>query len=153
MKKLIISAAVVTLSVLPVQLVKSQAKVSYGQEVKSKTTILSPDSLKAKPKVDVVINMEMIESFRRCYDKIEVVDWASLLSGVTADEAGILYMAYCRMQTLNDAGNDTKALLAEKDKIKSEIDANTSIRTIPAGEKDSFTTASLESKRNFSNSR
>jgi hypothetical protein len=75
--------------------------VTYGQQNAQETrsssvtpkiakgTTVRTDSIKTKNSDDVVINMEMIESFRRCYDSIEVSPYTKMAGGYRADDMSI----------------------------------------------------------------
>jgi hypothetical protein len=76
-----------------------------------------------KEKVYIVINMEMINSFRRCYDKIEVIPWGDLFRSLASDDAGITWMAYKRVAYIPSADTTSNTSLAiEKEKIRAEME-------------------------------
>jgi hypothetical protein len=147
MKAIIIFTFFVSISLLQTQELFGQDKVSLPKQTELKKNNHLSDTTMKDSRIDIVINMEMINSYRRCYDKIEVVDWASLFKGASADELGMIYMAYLRLQTMDDANSDTKTLIAEKEKIKSEIANDASILLKGKDEKNTLTASNIVIKR------
>lgn len=77
-------------------------------------------------KDDVVINMDMIQSFHRCYDKIQPFSMVEYFKG-DGSEISVKYMAYMRVRFDNSAEtseNFQNALNTEIKKINSEIKNN-----------------------------
>jgi len=77
-------------------------------------------------KDDVVINMEMIESYRRYYNKIQPFSIVDYFKG-NGSEISVKYMAYMRVRYNNaseTAENFQKALDTEIEKINSEMKNN-----------------------------
>jgi hypothetical protein len=106
--------------------------IAYGQN--TMTSENAKDSLKkngleiqpdSKTRADIVINMAMIESFRRCYDKIEVISWGDMFRSLAGDDAEITWMAYERMAFIPSADSISNTSLAmEKEKIRTAIENN-----------------------------
>lgn len=113
MRSLILASLLI--SALQTTFVYGQTKSVVPQQVETPKANIVADS--SKTVSDVVVNMEMIESFRRCYDKIEVVDWAEMLKGASAADVEDLNLAIRRMQTLEDC-NKKKTLIAQVEKVK-----------------------------------
>lgn len=88
------------------------------QKIDKKIDLTTADSVRKPSRIDIVINMDMIASFRRCYDRIEVIDWASLLRNVSADEIGMIYIAYCKMKTSENNLVSTEKLISEAELLK-----------------------------------
>ena len=131
----------------------AQGKGFQSRETKNDTTIQVIDSITSKPRVDIVINMEMIESFRRCYDKMEVVDWASLFRGSSSEDLSAVYLAYKRMRTREDIDISTETLVSEVDKIKQEIRVDNSIKLGNNDSRNVLTSAVIDSKCQGSSSK
>jgi hypothetical protein len=72
---------------------------------------------------DIVINMEMINSFRRCYDRIEVIPWGDLMRQTNPSDWGIVYTAYRRLtfRTYNDTSTLMANLRTEICEVHKEI--------------------------------
>lgn len=137
MKTLLILTICVLLSI---KFTYSQDQTQASQNKIQKSVTLA-DS--AKKSADVVVNMEMIESFRRCYDKIEVIDWAYLFKGASADEMGTIFIAYRLMQTNPDVNNNTQSLAIEVQNVKEMITTSTSVKNEQT-EKATLTAADLD---------
>ena len=91
-------------------------------------------------KDDVVINMAMIESFRRCYNKIEPFSLTDFLAG-DANEVSTKYMAYMRAR-LHPESIDV-ALASEMKTVQNALKQknNVNVTDIAYNEK---TTAQME---------
>jgi hypothetical protein len=76
--------------------------------------------------------MEMIESFRRCYDKIEVISWADMFHDLTSEDSGITWMAYKRVAYIPSADSLSYAsFVIEKENIRNELqNGNPQIKSI-----------------------
>jgi len=142
MKNILILTAIFYISTLNIQLANGQTN---PQADSSKITLTSESAINPSNH-DIVINMEMIESFRRCYDKIEVVDWAGMFKDASTDDLGTIYLAYRRMQKNSEENINTKNLTVEVEKVKSEIASNTSIRINKNDPQNRLTAANQNSK-------
>jgi hypothetical protein len=118
---------------------QGQENANKTQQAGNQNTKLSTDTIALKGKhADVVVNMEMIESFRRCYDKIEVIDWSSILSNASSQGYGAVYTAYLRMQKMDNVNNDNTTLFAETEKVKNEVQSDTPIVKVNTRDKDTL---------------
>lgn len=89
-------------------------------------------------KGDVVINMEMIESFRRCYDKIQPFSFSDFFRGDPSD-ISIKYMAFMRVRAKNLTGNLDQATNTEIENIKAEMNNKPKFNTMLAYSEDKVT--------------
>jgi hypothetical protein len=94
-------------------------------------------------KDDVVINMEMIESFRRCYDKIQPFSFSDFFRG-DPSEISIKYMAFMRIRAKNVTENLDQAINAEIEIIKSELNNKPKFNTMVAYSEDKVTEQSKQ---------
>jgi hypothetical protein len=109
--------------------------MAYGQNRTTSGT--TKDSLKkngqekqaTSDNANIVINMAMIESFRRCYDKIEVVAWADMFRSFASDDTGTSWMAFQRMAFIPSIDSiSTTNLALEKEKVRNEIENSQSLK-------------------------
>ena len=87
------------------------------------------NKVKSEPrKDDVVINMAMIESFRRCYNKIQPFSFADYFRG-DASDISLKYTAYMRLRYKNVKDSLNAALTSEMESLKTEMANNTKLTT------------------------
>lgn len=152
MKITVILISIVCITLVQTQKLQGQENVTKPQQAENQVTPQQADNhvklqqadSTAKKETDVMVNMEMIESFRRCYDKIEVIDWASILNDASSDELKATFIAFCRMQKTEDVNINTKTLVAETEKVKIEVASNTPVMLKSTEEKEVIAATDLE---------
>ncbi len=93
---------------------------------KNFNSINETESTPVVKKEDVVVNMAMIESFRKFYDKIQPFSLTDFFRGEPA-EISVKYMAYMKVRLNNSSetsANFEKALNIEIEKINSDMIEN-----------------------------
>ncbi len=143
MKTLIVSATLTISGLLFLQLCNCQdtnektvaLNILTDKVDQINQTINEDGPLQVQKKEDVVINMEMIESFRRCYDKIQPFSFADYFRG-DPTEISVKYMAYIRVRQNSTPDNLDQALKIEIEKINNELNGSRKFNTMIAYAED-----------------
>lgn len=109
----------------------------------SGTANYKPEAKAAPTKDDVVVNMAMIESFRRCYDKIQPFSFADYFRG-DGSEISAKYMALMRARY--NTSQSENIVSTELEGVKSDLQKKSKFNSQIAFYEDSKAQQLFESK-------
>ena len=132
-----LSGMLIEQSILSQQISDNTVAMNFPAATESSVS-LSVNEMEVKEtptKPDVVVNMEMIESFRRCYNKIQPFSFADYFRGDPA-EISVKYMAFMRVRLNGSENFQASSLSDEMEKIKSEMKMQVKFNTMIAFSED-----------------